>query len=215
MLGLRLYSNSNWGCNALPLGLEETSKVTKRQLARGVLQSSKMEHNVSLHGSEQGEAGLLSGSVHEIRLGNSTILASGKRLANNTLNHVHLANDVVKGHDVGKGDLVSRIDVAERRQVVENVIRKFMSSNVDHDPLELVGGDVAADLGIIEFKGLAEALCLETLQELSKLFVGHLVCGILSSSIQSEPFALKVKRNGILANVGREDLHELLSCNLA
>lgn len=213
MLDLGLLGCSDGG-GVLPLGLEEAEEITKGQLARGVLKASKVEDDIGLHRSEEREAGLLGGSVQEVGLGDGTVLASGDGGTDDTLDHVHLADDVVEGHDVGEGNLVAGINIAESRQVLEDVVGELVTGDIDHDLLELVGGNVAAGLGIIVFECLAKAFSLESLEELSELLVGHLVSSGLFSGVELEPLALKVEGNGVLSNVGREDLLELFPSDL-
>lgn len=211
-LGLR---GSSGGGGVLPLGLEEAEEITKGQLARGVLKASKVEDDIGLHGSEEREASLLGGSVQEVGLSDGTILAGSDGGTDDTLDHVHLADDVVEGHDVGEGNLVAGINIAEGRQVLEDVIGELVAGDIDHDLLELVGGNVAAGLGIIVLECLAKAFSLETLEELGELLIGHLVSSGLSSGVELEPLALKVEGDGVLSNVGREDLLELFPGDLA
>lgn len=207
--------SSNDGGGVLPLGLEEAEEIAEGQLARSVLKASKVEDNVGLHGGEQRETSFPGGSVQKIGLGDGAVLAAVDGGADDTLDHVHLTDDVVEGHDVGKGNLVAGIDVAEGGQVLEDVVGELVTSDIDHNLLELVGGNVSAGLGIIVLECLAKAFSLEALEELGELLVGHFVSSGLSSGVELEPLALKVEGDGVLSNVGREDLLELFPGDLA
>lgn len=174
-----------------------------------------MKDNVCFHRGEQREPGLLGSCQQEVGLGDRTVLAVLDRLADHSLDHVHITDHIVKGHHVCKRDLVACTNVAQSRKVLEDMLRQFVTRNVNHDPLKLVWGDVAGSLRVVVTELLTKTLCLESLEELCEFLVRHLVCRVLSSRVQVEPFAVKVKGDRILANVGGQDLFELVPSNLA
>lgn len=174
-----------------------------------------MEQDVGLHGREQGEARDSGGVVEELGAGDLAVAAAGARAANNELHQVNFLNHVLEGAHVRIRHLAALCDVAQRAEIFEDVVGEFVLGGLENDALEVVGLDIAVAVLVELQKGLADALALETSQQLTELRVIHSMALLLASDVQLGPLAVPVEGQALGALVELVEAAEVLILDLA
>lgn len=105
-----------------PRGIEDFREVAETKFAGRLVEAREVEQDIGFHGREEREAGDPRCFIQELRPCDFPVVALRRRLADNQLHEVHLADHVLEGADVGVGDFSSSRDVAEGVEVLQEVV---------------------------------------------------------------------------------------------
>lgn len=199
----------------MPGRIEHTGKVSQTKSPRRLVETSKVEEDVGLHGCVEVEATYPGGLVEEICAGDLPVGALLSGIADDELDHVHLLDDILEGAHVGVGDLAANGDVAESGQVLEEVVRQFMTRSLAYYALEVFGLDEAVLVLVKVGEALADPLALQPSQQLGELGVGHGVPVLLGANVQRGPTALPIKGQAVLGLVRLPCVVEVVKVDVA
>lgn len=199
---------------ASPRRVQDLGEVAQAQAARGLVQAGKVEEDVGLHGREQGEARDAGGVVEELGTSDLAVAAARARPADDELHQINLLDHVLEGAHVRVRHLAALCDVAQGAEVFKDVVGELVLGGLEDDALEVVGLDVAVAVLVELQEGLANALALETSQQLAKLRVVHSMALLLASDVQLGPLTVPVEGQALGALVELVEATEVLILDL-
>lgn len=166
-----------------------------------LVEAGKVEEDIGFHGSEEGEAGDLSGLVEKLGAGDLAIATLVAGATQDKLDKIHLVDNILESTNVGVRNLGANRDVAQGVEVLHDVVGQLMLGCLADDALELLRVDEAIAVLIEELEGLSDTLALEATQHLGELMVIKAVAVLLAANVQLRPLRLPVKGNGLGALV--------------
>ena len=111
-------------------------------------------------GVKRGELGQSSCFVEEIRSRNFAVGRFQRRISNDQIQEIHLANDVLEGSNIGIGDLVTTGDRAQSWQVLKEIVGQLVTGGCSNDALEIVWLNVPIAVLVEGVESLAYSFAL-------------------------------------------------------
>jgi hypothetical protein len=141
----------------------------------------------------------LRGLVQEVGHVDPSVFALSDRRAEDSLDVVHLPDDVVERNHFGVRDPLARGKGTQRRQSFQYGIRQLVSRDLHDDFLEFVRHDVSISIRVKVSERLTESFALQALDELGEFRVPQHVGSTTTSfaEVELDPITVKVERDRI------------------